>query len=71
MENYPVFPSRLKIFLKMMTLECQNYLSRGMWVMDMKDEKQLSHFPRALPTNGYRGVYRMWEMRDVLENENY
>lgn len=42
-----------------------------MWVMDMEDQEQLSYFPRALPTNGYRGVYHMWEMRDVLENENY
>ena len=38
--------------------------------MDVEDHKQLSYFPRAFPTNGYRGAC-IWEMIDVLENENY
>lgn len=50
-----------------MISECQKDLSRGLWVTDMEDQDQLSYFPRALPTTGYRGVYWMWEMRDVLE----
>lgn len=62
-----VFPSRLELFLKVMILECQKDLSRGLWVMDMEDQDQLPYFPRALPTTGYRGVYWMWEMTDVLE----
>ena len=38
--------------------------------MNMEDQEQLSYFPRAFPSKACREVC-MWEMRDVLENENY
>ena len=38
--------------------------------MNMEDQEQLSYFPRAFPTKACREVCK-WEMRDVLENENY
>ena len=66
-ENYLVFPSRLELLLKMIILECQKYLSRGTWVMDMEGHEQLSYFPRASPTQ--EPVYG--KMRNVLERENY
>lgn len=38
--------------------------------MNMEDQEQLSYIPRAFPPKACREVC-MWEMRDVLENENY
>lgn len=54
-----VLPRGLELFLKAITLECQEYLSTGTRTMDVENHEQVSYFPHSLNSK------RLWRSQDT------